>query len=360
MQTLVHFNSAKNPVGVLVLWLGLLTFISGCGSQEGARNALPSKVGASGELVVVCSNDVWKSAAGDTIRSIFNRPFLVLPQYEPQFDLVHLTPDAFDRFWKPHRNILELEVADRVDTQTAQLKIYRDKYSRHQIYMEGKARHTADLALAIAERNQDMLSVLHRAEVERFAALVKLDYNEVIQRELAQGFDVELMVPRDARWAKRLESFGWIDRQLTRMKGGDNHDVQQGYFIYTEPYTSDSLFSMNARISVRNSMLRKYVKGPTPLSYMTTELRYVPSYEEVVFNGEFASELRGLWKMENDYMGGPFYSLTTYDRENGMLVTVEGYAYAPYFDKREYMREVEAAVRSLNLNPTFVDETAAP
>ena len=46
-------------------------------------------------------------------------------------------------------------------------------------------------------------------------------------------------------------------------------------------------------------------------------------------------------------MGGPFYSLTTYDERSGELVTVEGYAYAPFFDKREYMREVEAIVRSL-------------
>jgi len=28
-------------------------------------------------------------------------------------------------------------------------------------------------------------------------------------------------------------------------------------------------------------------------------------------------------------------------------VTVEGYTYAPYFDKREYMREAESIVRSL-------------
>ncbi len=352
----IHGLSNRLSLG---FWLAYSTILFlGCGSQEGARNALPGKVGASGELVVVCSNAVWESAAGDTLRSVYGQAFPVLPQYEPWFDLVHLTPDVFDRFWKPHRNIIELEVADRVDTQTAALNIYREKYSRHQIYMEGKARNSADLALVIADRGQDMLSVLHRAEVERFAALVRLDQNDVIQRELVQWFGVELIVPRDARWAKKLESFGWIDRQLTRMKGGDNHDVQQGYFIYTEPYTSDSLFSMQARLSARNAMLRKHVNGPTPNSYMTTELRYVPSYEEVVFNGEFASELRGLWKMENDYMGGPFYSLTTFDQKSGMLVTVEGYAYAPYFDKREYMREVEAAVRSLNLNPVLLEETA--
>ena len=131
------------------------------------------------------------------------------------------------------------------------------------------------------------------------------------------------------------------------MKGGDNHDVQQGFFIYREPYTSDEQFSMQARLSKRNEVLKDHVPGPTPRSFMTTEMRYTPSYEEVVFNGGFASELRGLWRIEGDYMGGPFYSLTAYDERSGELVTVEGYAYAPFFDKREYMREVEAIVRSL-------------
>ena len=31
----------------------------------------------------------------------------------------------------------------------------------------------------------------------------------------------------------------------------------------------------------------------------------------------------------------------------GQLVTVDGYVYAPYFGKREYLREVEAMVRSI-------------
>ena len=64
----------------------------GCGSQEGARSALTGKVGAAGEIVVVCDEAVWNGAVGDTLRSIFDQPFPVLPQYEPWFDLVHLEP----------------------------------------------------------------------------------------------------------------------------------------------------------------------------------------------------------------------------------------------------------------------------
>ena len=107
---------------------------------DGARVTLPGKVGAAGELVVVAPPEVWAGPAGDTIQALMGQPYPVLPQYEPLMDVVHLEPALFDRFWKPHRNILVLEVADRVDTQEPSFTFYRNKYSRGQIYMVAKAR----------------------------------------------------------------------------------------------------------------------------------------------------------------------------------------------------------------------------
>ena len=84
---------------------------------------------------------------------------------------------------------------------------------------------------------------------------------------------------------------------------------------------------------------------------MATERKYFPSYEESEFKGNFALEVRGLWKMENDFMGGPFYSLTVVDESRGRLLTMEGYAYAPYFDKRPYIRELEGVIKQSTLLP---------
>ena len=123
---------------------------------DGARVALPGKVGATGELVVVASVDVWNGPAGDTVRSAADQPYPVLPQYEPLMDVLHLEPELFDRFWKPHRNILMLEVADRVDTQTPSFTFYRNKYSRGQIYMVAKARTAEALAEVLASRSGEM------------------------------------------------------------------------------------------------------------------------------------------------------------------------------------------------------------
>ncbi len=47
-------------------------------------------------------------------------------------------------------------------------------------------------------------------------------------------------------------------------------------------------------------------------------------------------------------MGGPFISLSTFDKERNRIVTVEGFVYAPKFDKRNYLRQVEAILYTLD------------
>lgn len=339
------------PSKFIASWLTLaLALVSFCACEgDGARVALPGKVGAAGELVVVATPEVWEGPAGDTLQALMGQPYPVLPQYEPLMDVVHLEPELFDRFWKPHRNILVMEVADRVDTQEPSLSFFRNKYSRGQIYMVAKARTAEALAEVMLSRGNEMVSLLHAEEASRFADIVSLSPNEVVSREVLKKWGVQGLWPKDARLAKQTEDFWWVDRQLTRLKGGDNHDIQQGFFIHSEPYVSADQLSLEHVLDRRDAVTRKHVQGPTKGSYMTTERRFFPAYEELEFDGHFALEVRGLWKMENDFMGGPFYSLTMVDEAEGRLLTIEGYAYAPYFDKRPYIREVEGLVRRCDL-----------
>jgi len=71
--------------------------------------------------------------------------------------------------------------------------------------------------------------------------------------------------------------------------------------------------------------------------------------KEISVKGEYAFEARGLWYMENDMMGGPFVSHARVDRPNGRVVVVEAFVYAPEKKKRDMMRQLEAALYTLNL-----------
>ena len=87
---------------------------------------------------------------------------------------------------------------------------------------------------------------------------------------------------------------------------------------------------------------------------MGTEIEFVPPMVTPVndFPAGYAKEMRGMWKVENDYMGGPFVSYTFVNPTPGKLVTVEGFYYEPNQKKRNMMLQLESIAYSLK----FVEE----
>jgi len=65
------------------------------------------------------------------------------------------------------------------------------------------------------------------------------------------------------------------------------------------------------------------------------------------FPAGYAAEMRGMWRVENDFMGGPFLSYTFADSRTGDLVTIEGYYYEPNQKKRNQMLQLQAIAYSL-------------
>lgn len=75
-----------------------------------------------------------------------------------------------------------------------------------------------------------------------------------------------------------------------------------------------------------------------------------------IFTYESASavEIRGIWKHAGNpaaFGGGPFVQYTLHHRGRNEVVTVCVYIYGPNFEKREYIREADAMLRTIQ----FVD-----
>jgi hypothetical protein len=52
------------------------------------------------------------------------------------------------------------------------------------------------------------------------------------------------------------------------------------------------------------------------------------------WNGNYVREMRGLWEVKVDFMGGPFISWTMVDEKRNRIVTAFGFVYAPKIGKR--------------------------
>ena len=90
-------------------------------------------------------------------------------------------------------------------------------------------------------------------------------------------------------------------------------------------------------------------KGPTRGGRGT----WIPAGEEggggvggVGCEGGGFVEARGLWEVYNDFMGGPFVSHSFYSKDGRYIIVLDGFVYAPKFDKRQYLRQVEAIMYS--------------
>ena len=131
-------------------------------------------------------------------------------------------------------------------------------------------------------------------------------------------------------------------------KAGTPGDVQQLILIYEYPYTSKNQLTKESLIHVRDSVMKKYMKGSVKGSYMkTVSDTLAPIFEtEKLWKGNYVFELRGQYAMEGDFRGGPFVSFTMVDESKNRIITIEGHVFCPKFTKRPFMMEVETMMNT--------------
>ena len=161
---------------------------------------------------------------------------------------------------------------------------------------------------------------------------------------MKEKFGFDFKVPVDYVIALDTSKFMWL-RQDTR-------DITNFILIYEVPYDSKTMSGENLKtlpIRLRNEIGKRYVEGPSVASYLDTELRVPYLQQDRDFGNRYALETRGLWRMENDYMGGPFLNYTIYDEANNRMIMIDGIVYAPSKKKRKLMRNMEAILSTFSM-----------
>ncbi|MFM7855685.1 MAG: DUF4837 family protein, partial [Flammeovirgaceae bacterium] len=73
-------------------------------------------------------------------------------------------------------------------------------------------------------------------------------------------------------------------------------------------------------------------------------------FTNTVLNGNYTTQMNGLWKTNNLSMGGPFTSYTIADSKKSTLYYIEAFLYAPSREQRETMRELETILNTFEAN----------
>ncbi len=322
-----------------IIFLLSIIIFSACVNETDNMSVKPNPSGKAGEVLVVISDNAWNSEVGDTIFYSLSEAFPILPQNEPFFTVIHIPKGSFHSIFKTHRNIIFINIGK--ENPDPKITTVKDKWSKYQLIFNLYAPDEEAMVKLWSENMNSIKKEFFNKDISRYQMALSNTENTVEMSRLQDLFGISMQLPSDFNLPQLTDDFYWVSKET--------NVTSQGLFIYTYPYVDSSTFSTDYIISKLDEKLKKYVPGPNDGTYMQVEKRVSMQVEQLTLNGNYAYLIRGLWYTENYFLGGPFICLSVLDKKNNRIVTVVGYVYAGKQNKKLYMWQIEAIVKTLKI-----------
>lgn len=321
---------------ILAGCLTLACCTSGGKNDNGSAAASKARsTGGAREVVAVLDNEFFSQAESDSVRTYFAPVMFGLPQEETETKLYVIPRTGFSHLYQTHRNIILIE-KDTVN----EVKTIKDAFAAPQTLTKISATDINSLNELMDKSSADILKRFHDGDI----AFLQEKSARIAHKKLDQIRDmgVSLTVPNYYRPVRIEPDFIWLLK-----------DVKKGKHLGTVNiliYKYDSGGNAVDPIILLDETTKKYVPGPSDGSYMTTEKSvFYPMSEQTELDGQFAIETRGLWRTENDFMGGPFINYTVYDDKSDIVYGIDGFVYFPSQDKAHYIFELESILKTFKI-----------
>jgi hypothetical protein len=321
---------------IFIKVLFLVLTIYSCDSSNDTTVYKPQSSGNINNVSVVIDSELWGSIVGETVRRTVGAPLYGLPQEEPQFNLSQIPSTIFSGFVKKTRLVLRVAKGPKADT-----RFYKDPYASPQQMVLVSGTTDQELVDQLTTNHKKIIRAFNATEIkEKQRRFRKSLFNTTA---LSEQLGIEIQLPSIYRIAKQENDFFWLRR-----------DIKTGtvnLLLYTVPYektlTKDAL--ANRAIEKRDSIGKRHIPGPVAGSYMTTEKAYRPFFgsERVANLNAFLT--KSIWQVKDAFMSGPFINYWIKDDANKRFLVAEGFVFAPSVEKRAYVFELEAIIKSISI-----------
>lgn len=344
-----------------------ITYLASCNLKETAQQYenLPKATGRPGEIIVVMDSALWEGKLGSALRRTFGEEVPYIPRQEPMFSLNYVRPEGFQSFLKTQKNIMYVTVFSDKSRGSKILKSYftnesvkmikedsslfmftkQDEFAQGQEILHLFGQTPEILIQNLARNKEKLLKHFEKIEEDRlYKSLYSVKYEVGISNHIKDKLGCELKVPTGFEIGLEDDKFIWL-RNF-------NPDVDKSIFISWVDYTSEDLFSLDSLLYLRTEISKPYIlyKPEDPDSYLLTETDNFDVFRnEINFKGLYAVELKGLWKLNNYYMGGPFVSYSMVDESTNRLYYIEAFLYSPGQPQRDHMRELETILKTFRI-----------
>ena len=319
-----------------ILLLASLTIVSCNKSKIGKFTVDNFSNGKAGEVILVLDNKYVSENDLKYIKETLTQPQSGLNQIEPMFDLLHFDNKDFTSHFQRHRNIVHFDINPNYASNT--YNIEKNVWATPQIHVYFRGNEMKNLLNLFIENENEIINMLYDNDLQRVQYYASSNNDPFIEKKIKEKFDIRITIPGTYNVAREEDDFMWL-----RFK-----TVKNDRFIIIYKTAGNDL-SKQALINTRNEITKAYILGSITGAYpVINEEHPFPLYQENVKVGTITgAELRGLWMSIGDYMGGPLYNFSFLDKTGENVISVDGFVYAPQEDKRDYLREVEAIVKSV-------------
>lgn len=332
-------------------------FLAAC--SGGGSGVKPVSTGKFGEVFVIIDEDLFTDGLRSVLHRTFERSQMLYGGEEPYFKLIYMTPaQAKGSLIYEGTNLIitrsgmASEVRRLLPPNVDSTVTLRKQDGIH-TYLKKNVWSVPQEVLFILGDNPDSIGnfiserkdqfLIKMLEMERAEAVGRMTYlpNEQIRQEIIAKHQIDIKAPISYHIASNSkineeEGFIWLRNEDT--------EYDLNIVVHYQPYHDTTQFQLMNLIARRDSVEKPYITGEAKGSFMSTDTQFPYFLTTVDFNGHFAREYNALWTLQNDFMGGPYYSVTALDEKHNRLVTMEGFVYAPSKDKTRYLRELQGII----------------
>jgi hypothetical protein len=347
----------------LIFIFVLLGFFTACDDQQVKKRLhyLPDSTGSIDEIIVVTPKQYWRGEVGKKLRKKLQRDYDILPQSEPLFDLHQVAGNNLLDLLKRSSLIL---VMSTLDTPNATTNLINNQIS--QLKAAGKKEPTAFFARSnvwaspqrivylFGQNEAALLENIEKYEGSIIQQLKKIGdkkaltnvyipgVNDGLSQLVQQKFKLNFDVPNKYEIAHQTNDMLWMRF--------DNYATESvsNIIIYTKPYDNNEapLLSQALPIIMRDEA-GQHVQSQLKNTYMIADSILPFEQQMITYAGNKGIVSKGLWRIKNDFMGGPFINFCFNDETNKRTVTIDGFVYAPKQKKRPHMRNLEALLSTV-------------
>ncbi len=311
----------------------------------------PMAMGEPNTITIVAEKDLLKGAFGDTLSALFEQPYLILPQVEPQYDLRYHDPQsvAADAFKRNLRTYIIPVLTNDTSNATARFvrsfinpgllkHARRDTGLTNQVYKDLWAR--AQIVVLLFGRDAGQLSKRLKEQYPAIIKLIKLHDKKLVHlRAFSQGEDHRLMSLIDSMFGLEMKIpdgyFMAVKKKDILWMRKDYLDINMNIMIAQYPYRNPKQVSKEGMVQMFND-LGKLVTTDTPGDRVVIDDKNFPVilYTRTI-DGHYAVEMRAIWNTVKDFFGGPALVLAIIDQKKGKVYYISGFVYSPNKKKRD-------------------------